>query len=396
MCAARALILLILFVWSSTAAGEPDADRDGLSDFAEVHKYLTDPNNAHTGRFTSLDGDWDERKEFTYTITAVLQLARPYNPAEMNDDYQDARVLSEDNESVTVEVVYYPLNTNAQAIGENAHWRRDYASMREYLRPAPTENWDEKMRVELIAQLKAEGIDPDALTDKELVSRVARWAKRRSHFVKPFTIWYTHYPEGRPAVFPALRPFFEREKPTADWTDEAMFAQEALGREMFYSRAHGSCTSYSVYLATILRALGIPTRIVFVVPPADVNDPKQVETLLENIHHHGVRATVKHGLPKGGFVNHVFNEVFVGNRWVRLNYAVLGQNTLDSDYLGLMTHILTVGSLSEAPLAETWGRRWAIYPGVSPRLSSKNPYRLLRVSDHFGAHSQIANPPVEE
>jgi hypothetical protein len=117
--------------------------------------------------------------------------------------------------------------------------------------------------------------------------------------------------------------------------------------------------------------------------------------LLSAIHHNAVRAIIRHGLPSGGgFANHLFNEAFVGNRWVRVNYDVVGQNTLDDSYLGLMTHILTTDSLSHVPIAETWGRRYAMYPDVAPRLSSQNPYRLVRISDHFGARATIANPEV--
>ena len=352
------------------------------ADFAALHKYFNPT----------------DRKEYTYTITSVMQFAKPFNVADMTDDYQDARVISQDEDSVTVEIVYYPLNTNKEGIGENRNWKRDYAGMTKYLRPTPTENWDEKMRADLIAQLRADGIDPDQLTDKELVMRVSKWLMRRSRYNKAFAIWYVHYPNGVPEVFPSLRKYFDREKPSPDWTDQAMFDQEVPGRPMFYNKVHGSCTSSAVYMATVMRALGIPTRIIFCDPPADGNDPKQREMLFTAIHHNAVRRDIRHGLPSGNgdFSNHLFNEVFVGNRWVRLNYDVLGQNNLDPTYFGLLTHILTTDSLSHVPMAETWGRRYATYAEVTPKLSSMNPYRLLKVSDHFGIHSNIANPKVED
>jgi hypothetical protein len=351
-----------------------------VSEFARAHKYLG-----------------DEPKEYTYTITSVLEIAKPFDIGDMTDDYQDARILSQNEDAATVEITYYPLNTNAEGIGENPNWKRDYAHMTKYLAPTPTENWDDQMRSDLLAALRQDGIDPDTLTDRQVVTQVSRWLKRRSKFTDAFGIWYVHYPDGKPEVFPLLRPAFDREKKSASAaTDQAMFDQEVLGRSMFYGRVHGSCTSYSVYLATVMRALGIPTRIVFFIPPVDSNDPQQKQMLFAAIHHNRVRTTIRHGLPRGGFSNHLFNEVFVGNRWVRMNYDVVGQNTLDDNYLGLLTHILTTDSLSHVPIAETWGRRYAVYPRVEPKLSSVNPYRLLRVSDHFGGKAAIPNPEVTD
>ena len=370
---------LLVTVLIGSAIGAWCFQSDPVSDFAKAHKYLG-----------------ADRREYTYTVTSVMEIAKPFDIGDMTDDYQDARLLSQTEDSATVEITYYPLNTVRDGIGENPNWKRDYANMTQYLAPTPTEDWDEQMRTDLLAALRQDGIDPDTLTDRQVVTQVSRWLKRRSRFTDAFAVWYVHYPAGKPEVFPLLRPAFDREKKSAGAaTDQAMFDQEVLGRAMFYGRVHGSCTSYSVYLATVMRALGIPTRIViFCIPPADSNDKQQKQMLFSAIHHNGVRVAIRHGLPRGGFSNHVFNEVFVGNRWVRLNYDVVGQNNLDDAYLGLLTHILTTDSLSHVPIAETWGRRYAMYPAVGPKLSSPNPYRLLRVSDHFGVKAAIANPEV--
>jgi hypothetical protein len=152
--------------------------------------------------------------------------------------------------------------------------------MTKYLAPTPTENWDEKIRSDLLAELRQDGVDPDRLTDLQVVTQVSRWLKRRSGFTQAFSIWFVYYPEGKPEVFPLLRQAFDKEKPRPGTTDQAMVDQEVVGRSMFYDGVHGSCTSYAVYLATVLRALWIPSRIVFFVPPADVNDPGQKEMLL--------------------------------------------------------------------------------------------------------------------
>lgn len=336
-------------------------------------------------------------KEDTYTITSVLQLLQPVNPADMNDDFQDARVLARDKDSCTVEVTYYPLRQ--VSIGENPNWRKDYARMTDYLKTTPTENWDETMRRDLLADLRQDGINPDELTDKQLVEKVSRWAMKRAHSTHAFAIWAVHYPDGKPEVYLPLREAFDRQKPEKSWTDQQMFDQEVLGRSMFYNKVHGACTSSSVYLATIFRALGIPTRIVFCVPAFDPNDEAQARMFYSNIHHNRARETVRAALDgTGGFEDHFFNEVFVDHHWVRLNYSTLGQPILDAHYFGLLTHIYTCSDLSQVPLAQTWGMRFFKYPAGQPKLSSVNPYRLLSIQDHFGANAHLDNPeaPVAE
>jgi hypothetical protein len=332
-------------------------------------------------------------KEDSYTITSVIQILKPVNPDDMNDDFQDARVLAQDKDSCTVEVTYYPFNR--PAIGENTNWLKDDAGMTEYLKPTASENWDDAMRHDLIAILHEAGIDPDRLTDKQLVEQVSAWAMKRAHSASAFSIWAVYYPDGKPAVYPPLRDAFNGQKPDQAWTDQQMFDQEALGRAMFYNKVHGSCTSSSIYLATILRALGIPTRIVFCIPPFDPNDDAQARMFYDNVHHHQARETVRAALDgMNGFDNHLFNEVYVGHHWVRLNYKTLGQPVLDAHYFGLLTHIYTCADLSQVPLAQTWGMRYFKYPADQPKLSSANPYRLISLQDHFGTNAHVDNPPV--
>lgn len=327
----------------------------------------------------------------TYTITSVMQLVQPFDPKDMNDDFQEARVLTSDGKSSLVEVTYYPLFT--PTIGENPRWREENAKMTEYLRPTPTENWDEAMRKDLLAELNEAGIDPEKLTDKQVVEQVSKWAMSRSKSTNAFAVWTIHFPDGKPTIYPALRGAFDKERRDPAWTDEQMIGQEILGRSMFYDKVHGSCTSSSVYLTTIFRALGIPTRIVFCIPPFDVKDPKQAELFYQSIHHNQVRDTVHKALEgMNAFANHLFNEVYIDHHWVRLNYSKLGQPILDAHYFGLLTHILTTSDLSKVPLAETWGMRYFNYASAETKMSSSNPYRLVMVRDQFGENAKVDNP----
>jgi hypothetical protein len=389
---AAACLLLASPAWGQG----PDSDGDGLSDFQEVHKYHSDPKKFSTADDGVPDGDWERRREFTYTVRSVVLVMEPVNLDCLNDDYQDARVLARRDDHVELEIVHYPLNTVADAITGNPDWRKDTQALAEYLRPGVTTNWDEAMRHDLIAALRADGIDPDRLDDKELVGRVSGWLMSHSQFTNMFCTHYVDFSKGQPAVYPGLRSKFESDKGDPSWTLQQQFERELLGRSMFANRSHGTCTSTAVFLTTVLRALGIPTRMVLAIPLADATDPAQMAMVRENLHHHGVRRAVILGLSGvKGYANHTFNEVFVGGRWVRLNYSKLGQNILDSRTFGLLTHVNTFNDLSDVPLAATWGKRYALgeRDAVFPH---GNPYRAEQVSDHFGKYARIDNPEKEE
>jgi hypothetical protein len=135
--------------------------------------------------------------------------------------------------------------------------------------------------------------------------------------------------------------------------------------------------------------------MVVAIPIVDGSDQEQLDMLKKGLRHHGVRKTAYEGALAGGdgFTSHTFTEVFVGKRWRRLNYGTLGQNILERRYLGLMVHVHTFRDLSEAGLAETWGRRYALGQR-DKNFPHSNPYRCLEVADHFGKHARVPNPPV--
>jgi hypothetical protein len=367
-------------------------------DFQARHKYCTVLRSKTTDRKRSADSVWEERRQFTYSIRSIIRLMPPYNLHALNDDYQDVRVRKETKDLVELEVISYPLNTNADAIPENRNWTHDYSGMTEYLKPGVTTNWDAAMRKDLLAELAKSGIYPDQLSDKQVVEQVSRWLLDRCPYrAMAFTTMYTDFGAGKPVIFPGMEKAFEREKGDPTWTVEEQFAHELFGKGMFYNRCRGSCTSSAVLMATVLRALGIPTRIIVTIPIVDPNDPEQLAMVQNNLRHNQVRTTILNGLHRvgKGFANHTYNEVYIGNRWRRLNYARLGQNILDEHYFGLMIHVHTFSDLSEARFAPTWGRRYAL--GLrDEQFKFVNPYCTLEISDLFGRESKIPNPPVEE
>ena len=409
--AAIALAVVAMPTWSlgQSPQGEPadrvaqrgslvaegDSDGDGLSDFQETHKYFTDPQKSDSDGDGTLDGDWEERREYSYTIRSVVKVMRPCNTDVVNDDYQDARVLSETDDYVELEVIHYPFNTNADAVRANASWKDDDdAGINEYRAAGVTTNWDDQMRRDLVAWLAEEGIELERLSDKEVVEIVPQALLSRGKYGYRFGTYFVHFPEGEAQIFPGLEQAYRREKGNTDLPFEQQVQCELFGKGMFYSKAYGTCTSAATYLTTCLRALGIPTRLVLGIPVVDGSDPAQVRMIEDHVSNHRVRETLLQGLPRSGFAAHTFNEVYVGGRWVRLNYSRLGQNSYGSDMMGLLTHVHTFKDLSEAGLTETWGWRY----GRGERDSTfrhSNPYRATEISDQFGMHCTLENPTVE-
>jgi hypothetical protein len=177
-------------------------------------------------------------------------------------------------------------------------------------------------------------------------------------------------------------------------TLEQQFDAEVRGRSMFRERIHGSCTSSAIYLQTILRALGLPTRTATAMPPADGNDEAQTKLLGEGLRPSALREAILKG-PQGGWTEHTFNVVRVGGQWRRLNYTAIDQPIVDRDYLGLMLRILDYDDISTSGVSATWGRKWALGE-ASARFPKGNPYRLVEVSDLLGPHAKLTLPPPKE
>src|SRR3954471_15797777 len=128
-----ALSAFAILALETLGAPDLDTDGDGLSDYAELHKYFTDPKKADTDGDKIPDGDWNERREFTYSVRAVIQVLPPVNLSTLEDDYQDARVLEVRDHAVELEVILYPLNTNAAALEEDPKWRTNDAELQRWM-----------------------------------------------------------------------------------------------------------------------------------------------------------------------------------------------------------------------------------------------------------------------
>jgi len=319
----------------------------------------------------------------------------PFDEDALNDNFQDANVLEQEDYYTEMEVVHYPFSWAENSIVANPNWQQDYADMTEYLQPGITTNWDEQMKQDLLAELQADGIVIDNLTDKQVVEQVSSWLLYNYTALDVFTTYYIYYPNGQPEIYPGLEGAFERDKGPYGWSVEEQFEHELLGKGMYYNKTRGTCTSTAIALTTVLRAVGIPTRMIIVIPVVDASNPSQSQLVEQGINKGQVRQTILDWLSGAGtgFTAHTFNEVYVGNQWHRLNYNQLGQPILDEHCFGLHTHLYTFNDLSEANLAPTWGWRYGkqITDDV---FGYGNPYTTISLSGLLGEHVIKSTEPV--
>ncbi len=380
------VIFMVAFAPLAYADSNIDSDGDGLSDFQETHKYFTNPKAKDSDGDGTPDGDWDERREYAYTIRTITRVMLPVS-RNLNDDYQDARELERTDTWVKLEVVHYPLNTVAKAIKGDAQWRETSKRFKEETSSTLTSNFDETLSKKLVDLLAEDGIDVAALDDKTLVEKATPWLlKRVDTRSEAFTGYFTHFADGKPAICPGCMSGMQgynrgKRSPEEQW------ARDLFAQSMFENGTSGSCTSTAIYLTGMLRAIGIPTRIVYCIPVIDASDKDEL-AMLGGLRHERVRETLGKALGALGstWAGHTFNEVFVGGRWRRLNYSTLGQNTYGPRIFGLVTHVLTVNDWSEADAARTIGVRQCGSRGKRDIFGHRNPYSTVELSDRFGAH----------
>jgi len=391
-------LVLIAVMSLCTSAAELDSDRDGLSDFQEKYKYFTDPNEADTDSDGIPDGDWHERREYTYSVRTVMKVLKPVNISVINDHYQDAQVLDQTDKYIELEVICYPFNKIAASLSRTKEQERGSALARDSLTPGLTTNWDDEMRNDMLAALRANRIDIASMTDVEIVKAVSSWLLKRAKYRYMFGTYFYDFPESGVEILPGLQEAFQREKGNTDLPFDQHLQHELFGKGMYENRSRGTCTSTAVYLTTGLRASGIPTRMILAIPLVDGNDRQQIALVKNGIRHPEMLDKMLEGLSHArGFSAHTFNEVFVGRRWHRLNSNKLGAN-IDSTF-GLMVHVNTFDDLSEANLARTWGWRY----GKGERddiFRTSNPYCTTEVADRVGIHAHMEllkpKPPWEE
>jgi transglutaminase-like putative cysteine protease len=333
------------------------------------------------------------------TLESRMEILKPVDINSMNNEWQSAKLISETEKTVTVSIRRFLLDSYSSQISENKNWKSDYKNMSAYLAPGSSTNYDDQMRADLRAMLLKDGIYVDSLSDMQVVEQVSKWVAENFTYDGFFIPYFVIFKNGKPTVHPSSRSVFDQHKFDAHVsTDEEAFARGILGKEKFYAKKYGDCTITAILFATIFKALGIPTRLVLSVPAVDPNDDSQIQKISDSL---GRTDLGKNALlvfsemtkVKGSFTAHTFNEVFIGNQWVKFNFAQvqtggdpLGQGSVWAANvqniwfgMGLLTQVNTFADWSDATaFVNTWGVRYST--GIfEPKLSSVNPYKLLNV-----------------
>lgn len=366
-----------------------DTDGDGLTDYFELHKYFTDPLKKDSDNDGIPDGEWNERREYTYTLYEKMKVLKPYEKEDMDDFFQDVRVIKDDGTWLTFEIVFYPYTTFNDVITKNPSWKKDNASNQElayYLKPGITSNYDKKMQEDLINRLKAQGINPDELTDYELAEKVGEYFRKtvvdEVIFPAEFII---NYESGKPVVperykgmfFDTIKEYNKKYNKNVDFY--GFLSYTSLGKEMYYNNVMNTCSSTSIFYSNIFKALGIPSRTIVTLPNINWLNKGQ-KKMAYNIKNKAIRDRIIDTYNCNAIqADHFYNELYIGKRWVRFDDGILNKDSaFGAGVQVLKVHMDTEADFSGFGMYKSWMNDWGYFRG--------DIYNLIDINDAYGIH----------
>jgi len=327
-----------------------DTDGDGLSDYDEYCKYRTDPAKEDSDGDGKPDSDWDERREYTYTIRAICEIRPPSDIEMINDLYQDAQGVSKKatlGDATVVEVLLFPFAT--PHVYAQPYPRRSLPnSLRQYVQPTVSMNFSPEMKEEVGNIVK------HTATDIEAIEKILQWIGSETELVRELPHWsYFNIVDGK-IVWHKSVGDLQR--------DEQFLETNFFGDSMFKKKVHGTCSSTAILRGTMFRAAGLPTRLIQTLPLITryTGDPKPLGERLRM----RVMAKGYDWGPGSGGANHTYNEVFLNNCWVRVDDSI-GTGPFVGDRL----FVKAWSSASWNHLKEEW--------------NDKRCFRALDVSDAY-------------
>ena len=362
-----------------TLSTTADTDGDGLTDYEEYCKYRTDPTVADTDGDGISDADWDERREYTYSIRAVLDIKQPWDIKAMNDLFQNARLMQHAQSNYQrVEVIIYP-DASPILLPDSYPYRLPSESFKKYIEPTYDLNYSPEMQIAVKEILSNETHTFDVIARfQHEISQMKLTVPLHIPFI------YTH---KRREKFIVDRSFFEsigREVSEAEIQDA--LAVNYFGDSMFKRKQHGACVSRARLLASMLRAAGIPARVTMGVPLIYYYKATgEWKRLIKNLSNEAVSGSFAYEKPSTpnevGIVGHSQVEVYLNNHWVRLGYQ-LNEGPLFAGTDLVFVKILDAADFAAIDFTKTWSpMAWLEEP----------PYRTVELSDQAAKYESYAS-----
>jgi len=327
-----------------------DTDNDGLSDYDEYCKYRTDPTKKDSDSDGKPDGDWQERREYTYTIRAICEIRPPSSIEMINDLYQDTRPYEKKatlKDARVMEVLIFPFAT-AHIYSQPYPKENLDKKLKEYIQPTVSMNYSPAMKEQI------DNIVESAATDIEAIEKMLQWMNRETKLVRELPHWeYFNIIDGKIAWHKSVG---------NSQRDQRFLETNFFGDSMFKKKVHGTCSSTAILRGTMFRACGLPTRLIQTLPLITrySEDP---EPLADKLRMRAMSKGYDWG-PGNGGANHTYNEVFLNNRWVRVDNSI-GTGPFVGDKL----------------FVKAWSS--ADWDNLKEEWNNKRCFRALDVSDAY-------------
>ena len=360
-----------------TLSTTSDTDADGLADYEEYCKYRTDPTSADSDGDGISDADWDERREHTYSVRAVLDIKPPWNLEAMNDLFQDARLMEAETPNYQnyqkIEVILYPY-ASPVLLPNPYPYQRITEAFKKYTEPSYDLNYSPEMQMAIKEILSEE---------THTLGVIARLQHEIGQMILTAPLYdpfiYTYINHGELVVDQEFFDSMDR-KVSKPEIEEAL-AVNYFGDSMFKRKQHGTCISRARIFATMLRAAGIPARISISIPMLYYyKGIGEREHLIKNLDKEVAAGSYVFEVPsvptEASIVAHSQVEVYLNNHWIRLGYQ-LNEGPLFAGTDMAYIKIVDAANFSEVDFTKTWT------PG---QWVKERPYRTVELSDQVAKY----------
>ncbi|MFA5135756.1 MAG: transglutaminase domain-containing protein, partial [Patescibacteria group bacterium] len=377
-----------------------DTDNDGLSDYDEYLKYRTNPNLADSDSDGTNDNDWDERREYTYSIKVHGKTLLRADIDSMNDFFQDAKSLGTFTyNSVTgleYEAIIYP--DAVQLLIPKINYAGTYSSSLDpYLGSSATITLSPQMKEkvqDIVEQISV-------ATDLNVVDTLLKWLRENSLDVisevsggyGPSMLFEMTATEGG---FSLLRQNTPNAYRTAN--GEQTFERfEIFSDQQFRSGIHGSCGSTTELLTGLLRAAGIPIRMMNAIPLFPHENEAYYQTLIAGLHNTDLQ-TLLTGYISGEneIMNHFTPEAYINGQWVRMDQVGPDDAGIGPLLDGMPNiKLLSMADYTEFDMAGNEGALGNTGPNWGD-IGSTPLYHTISLTDQYAIHTPSGTLPSKE